>query len=140
MYAGRDYFLNTTNFKNIGPGPTVSITQNMSRGPQGRNIRNGKIETRITTVEFHVIRRNPNAPLFAQRKRKEREREMGKRKGREQKKVGRCEGKEVNLSEQVEAGAGAESRFFACYLLTSMCPRFKGHTYIGFVSFFFLVN
>nr|XP_033511964.1 uncharacterized protein LOC104096065 isoform X2 [Nicotiana tomentosiformis] len=59
---------------------------------------------------------------------------MGKRKGREQKKVGRCEGKEVNLSEQVEAGAGAgaESRFFACYLLTSMCPRFKGHTYIGF--------
>ncbi|XP_016472330.1 uncharacterized protein LOC107794364 [Nicotiana tabacum] len=59
---------------------------------------------------------------------------MGKRKGREQKKVsgGRCEGKEVNLGEQVEAGAGAESRFFACYLLTSMCPRFKGHTYIGF--------
>lgn len=115
----------------------------MSRGPQGRNIRNGKIETRITTVEFRVIRRNPNAPLFAQRKRKEREREMGKRKGREQKKVGRCEGKEVNLSEQVEAGAGAESRFFACYLLTSMCPRFKGHTYIGFVSsssFIFLVN
>lgn len=47
----------------------------MSRGPQGRNIRNGKIETRITTVEFHVIRRNPNAPLFAQRKRKERERD-----------------------------------------------------------------
>lgn len=22
--------------------------------------------------------------------------------------------------------------FFACYLLTSLCPRFKGHTYIGF--------
>lgn len=43
----------------------MSITQNMSRGPQGRNIRNGKIETRITTVEFRVIRRNPNAPLFA---------------------------------------------------------------------------
>ncbi|KAL6203539.1 hypothetical protein ACLB2K_027239 [Fragaria x ananassa] len=23
-------------------------------------------------------------------------------------------------------------RFFACYLLTSRCPRYKGHTYIGF--------
>jgi len=24
--------------------------------------------------------------------------------------------------------------FFACYLLTSLSPRFKGHTYIGFLS------
>lgn len=50
---------------------------------------------------------------------------MGKWKGRrEQKKVcpeGGHEDKEVE-----------GSRFFACYLLTSMCPRFKGHTYIGF--------
>lgn len=25
--------------------------------------------------------------------------------------------------------------FFACYLLTSLCPRYKGQTYVGFVSF-----
>ncbi|KAM0051135.1 putative GIY-YIG endonuclease [Helianthus debilis subsp. tardiflorus] len=25
-----------------------------------------------------------------------------------------------------------KSGFFACYLLTSLCPRYKGHTYIGF--------
>ncbi|KAF5744454.1 putative nuclease [Tripterygium wilfordii] len=30
--------------------------------------------------------------------------------------------------EEEEKGKG----FFACYLLTSLCPRFKGHTYIGF--------
>ncbi|GFP97344.1 structure-specific endonuclease subunit slx1 [Phtheirospermum japonicum] len=29
-----------------------------------------------------------------------------------------------------EEGKGAG--FFACYLLTSLCPRFKGHTYIGY--------
>uniref|UniRef100_M1BVG3 Nuclease n=1 Tax=Solanum tuberosum TaxID=4113 RepID=M1BVG3_SOLTU len=52
---------------------------------------------------------------------------MGKRKERrEQKKVCSEGGDE---SKEVE-----ENRFFACYLLTSMCPRFKGHTYIGFVS------
>lgn len=28
----------------------------------------------------------------------------------------------------VEKGEG----FFACYLLTSISPRFKGHTYIGY--------
>ncbi|KAH0633235.1 hypothetical protein KY284_036021 [Solanum tuberosum] len=50
---------------------------------------------------------------------------MGKRKERrEQKKVCSEGGDE---SKEVE-----ENRFFACYLLTSMCPRFKGHTYIGF--------
>ncbi|KAL2488552.1 Excinuclease ABC [Forsythia ovata] len=32
--------------------------------------------------------------------------------------------------EEEEDGEG--SKFFACYLLTSLCPRFKGHTYIGF--------
>ncbi|KAG8365789.1 hypothetical protein BUALT_Bualt17G0008300 [Buddleja alternifolia] len=31
------------------------------------------------------------------------------------------------IDEEEEGG-----RFFACYLLTSICPRFKGHTYIGF--------
>ncbi|TMX03462.1 hypothetical protein EJD97_016055 [Solanum chilense] len=46
---------------------------------------------------------------------------MGKRK--EQKKV--CHRDDED--KEVEG-----SRFFACYLLTSMCPRFKGHTYIGF--------
>ncbi|KAJ8768753.1 hypothetical protein K2173_023657 [Erythroxylum novogranatense] len=30
--------------------------------------------------------------------------------------------------EEEEKGKG----FYACYLLTSLCPRFKGHTYIGF--------
>lgn len=54
---------------------------------------------------------------------------MGKRKGREQRKGSIVSsGKEVNLDKQ----QGGGSRFFACYLLTSMCPRFKGHTYIGF--------
>ncbi|CAN0901732.1 Structure-specific endonuclease subunit SLX1 [Linum grandiflorum] len=27
---------------------------------------------------------------------------------------------------------GGGNRFYACYLLTSLCPRFKGFTYIGF--------
>ncbi|KAG8371553.1 hypothetical protein BUALT_Bualt13G0099900 [Buddleja alternifolia] len=31
------------------------------------------------------------------------------------------------IDEEEEGG-----KFFACYLLTSICPRFKGHTYIGF--------
>lgn len=30
-----------------------------------------------------------------------------------------------------ELEAGQKSGFFACYLLTSLCPRYKGHTYIG---------
>ncbi|KAL5720842.1 hypothetical protein ACHQM5_013472 [Ranunculus cassubicifolius] len=29
-------------------------------------------------------------------------------------------------------GEEAKNGFFACYLLCSVCPRFKGHTYIGF--------
>lgn len=29
-------------------------------------------------------------------------------------------------------GQGESSRFFGCYLLTSLCPRYKGHSYIGF--------
>ncbi|PRQ34740.1 putative GIY-YIG nuclease superfamily, structure-specific endonuclease subunit Slx1 [Rosa chinensis] len=40
-----------------------------------------------------------------------------------------------NASENPETLTPEESeggRFFACYLLTSLCPRYKGHTYIGF--------
>uniref|UniRef100_A0A6N2M1X9 Structure-specific endonuclease subunit SLX1 homolog n=1 Tax=Salix viminalis TaxID=40686 RepID=A0A6N2M1X9_SALVM len=36
-----------------------------------------------------------------------------------------------NPQELGEAEKGKDG-FFACYLLTSLCPRFKGHTYIGF--------
>ncbi|KAL0419289.1 UNVERIFIED_CONTAM: Structure-specific endonuclease subunit SLX1 [Sesamum radiatum] len=34
--------------------------------------------------------------------------------------------KKKKEEEEVKGG------FFACYLLTSLCPRFKGHTYIGY--------
>ncbi|PHT57096.1 hypothetical protein CQW23_05582 [Capsicum baccatum] len=77
----------------------------------------------MTTVEFNQI---PNA---WQPQEREREREMGKRKGMDQKKV-RTEEKEVKLED--EQVVGGSSRFFGCYLLTSLSPRFKGHTYIGF--------
>ncbi|XP_065881930.1 structure-specific endonuclease subunit slx1 isoform X2 [Euphorbia lathyris] len=33
-----------------------------------------------------------------------------------------------NEEDKIKEGNG----FYACYLLTSLCPRFKGHTYIGF--------
>ncbi|PQM40241.1 uncharacterized protein Pyn_40917 [Prunus yedoensis var. nudiflora] len=36
---------------------------------------------------------------------------------------------ETLIAEEKEA---EEGRFFACYLLTSRSPRYKGHTYIGF--------
>ncbi|XP_011080671.1 structure-specific endonuclease subunit SLX1 [Sesamum indicum] len=39
----------------------------------------------------------------------------------------RCEN-----GEEEEGGGGKGAGFFACYLLTSLCPRFKGHTYIGY--------
>lgn len=56
---------------------------------------------------------------------------MGKRKSREenQKPINSPPESDENGEEE---GNGA--RFFACYLLTSLCPRFKGHTYIGFDS------
>ncbi|KAK3024395.1 hypothetical protein RJ639_043299 [Escallonia herrerae] len=38
---------------------------------------------------------------------------------------------EEEEEEEKEEGDGG-SGFFACYLLTSLSPRFKGHTYIGF--------
>ncbi|CAI8596915.1 unnamed protein product [Vicia faba] len=37
-----------------------------------------------------------------------------------------------NDNEGDEGGGGGGGGFFACYLLTSLSPRFKGHTYIGF--------
>ncbi|KAL8549015.1 hypothetical protein ACS0TY_008046 [Phlomoides rotata] len=37
-----------------------------------------------------------------------------------------------NDEEEEEGGGGKGAGFFACYLLTSLCPRFKGHTYIGY--------
>jgi len=40
------------------------------------------------------------------------------------------------IVEEGEAAEKGKNGFFACYLLTSLCPRFKGHTYIGFGSFF----
>ena len=36
--------------------------------------------------------------------------------------------------EEEERGNGVNG-FFSCYLLASACPRFNGHTYIGFESF-----
>ncbi|KAJ4719167.1 Structure-specific endonuclease subunit SLX1-like [Melia azedarach] len=34
--------------------------------------------------------------------------------------------------DEEEGNQNKGKRFFACYLLTSLCPRYKGHTYIGF--------
>lgn len=31
----------------------------------------------------------------------------------------------------VEEDVDEKNGFFACYLLCSLCPRYKGHTYIG---------
>lgn len=54
---------------------------------------------------------------------------MGKRKGRKEAKEAQIPAAD-EISENGEEGKG--SGFFACYLLTSLCPRFKGHTYIGY--------
>ncbi|KZV25776.1 hypothetical protein F511_04837 [Dorcoceras hygrometricum] len=46
---------------------------------------------------------------------------------------GAKEDKKTLISSEIDgAGEEKEGRFFACYLLTSLSPRFKGHTYIGF--------
>lgn len=37
-----------------------------------------------------------------------------------------------DYEEEEEKAKDQQKGFFACYLLTSTCPRFKGHTYIGF--------
>ncbi|KAL6516374.1 hypothetical protein OROGR_019679 [Orobanche gracilis] len=51
---------------------------------------------------------------------------MEKRKGRKETQETLIIGDEIGRGE--EEGVG----FFGCYLLTSLCPRFKGHTYIGY--------
>lgn len=68
---------------------------------------------------------------------------MGKRKERKDIQKTLISGEEYGedersiIDQQDEGGEEEEedkegSRFFACYLLTSLCPRFKGHTYIGY--------
>ncbi|CAA2951281.1 structure-specific endonuclease subunit SLX1 [Olea europaea subsp. europaea] len=68
---------------------------------------------------------------------------MGKRKGRKDIEKTLISGEENveeerSIIDQQDDGGEEEdedkegSRFFACYLLTSLCPRFKGHTYIGY--------
>ncbi|XP_011080735.1 structure-specific endonuclease subunit SLX1 homolog 2 [Sesamum indicum] len=56
---------------------------------------------------------------------------MGRRKGRKQ-----TQKTLISTHENCQIGGEAEERkgegFFACYLLTSLSPRFKGQTYIGF--------
>lgn len=44
--------------------------------------------------------------------------------------------KEEEIEKKGEEGEG----FFACYLLTSLSPRYKGHTYIGFARFPFFFS
>ncbi|XP_045825045.1 uncharacterized protein LOC123917391 isoform X1 [Trifolium pratense] len=39
---------------------------------------------------------------------------------------------QIELPQNTENDGGEGEGFFACYLLTSLNPRFKGHTYIGF--------
>lgn len=71
----------------------------------------------------------------------ERKRVMGRRKGRKEAPKGLIRSQEEDddenereTTEEGGDGGGGKARFFACYLLTSLCPRFKGQTYIGFVS------
>lgn len=47
---------------------------------------------------------------------------------------GRKQAKQIPAADQISENGeeGKGSGFFACYLLTSLCPRFKGHTYIGY--------
>ncbi|KAL6519038.1 hypothetical protein OROHE_017462 [Orobanche hederae] len=51
---------------------------------------------------------------------------MGKRKGRKETQ------ETLILGDEIGRGGGEGAGFFGCYLLTSLCPRFKGHTYIGY--------
>ena len=63
---------------------------------------------------------------------------MGRKKGRKEASetlIGsQAENDEIEREIAEEEEGGGKRRFFACYLLTSLCPRFKGHTYIGSVS------
>lgn len=45
-----------------------------------------------------------------------------------------------NNNNENEADEGEGGGFFACYLLTSLNPRFKGHTYIGLVFLSHLIK
>ncbi|GFZ01731.1 excinuclease ABC, C subunit, N-terminal [Actinidia rufa] len=60
---------------------------------------------------------------------------MGKRKGQSEisETLISCRGKKGEEEEGSETVSGEEKGgFFACYLLTSLSPRHKGHSYIGF--------
>ncbi|KAL3850543.1 hypothetical protein ACJIZ3_012425 [Penstemon smallii] len=59
---------------------------------------------------------------------------MGKRKGRKESEETLISSQDnpMEEKEEEEEEEGKGGRFFACYLLTSLCPRFKGHTYIGY--------
>ncbi|PIN01962.1 hypothetical protein CDL12_25527 [Handroanthus impetiginosus] len=58
---------------------------------------------------------------------------MRKRKGRKETEETLASTHEVGENGEEEEERRAEgARFFACYLLTSLSPRFKGHTYIGY--------
>jgi hypothetical protein len=46
---------------------------------------------------------------------------------------------ELPQNNQNDAGEGEEG-FFSCYLLASLNPRFKGHTYIGYFSHLLKIN
>ena len=39
----------------------------------------------------------------------------------------------ISINPEKENCEDGGSRFYGCYLLTSLSPRFKGHTYIGYV-------
>ncbi|XP_072954581.1 uncharacterized protein [Typha angustifolia] len=61
---------------------------------------------------------------------------MGRRKGKltTQFDMAEMETREVTMDDEVEEEKGEEEEkgFFACYLLSSLSPRHKGRTYIGF--------
>lgn len=68
----------------------------------------------------------------------ETEREMRKRKGARSE-IEEEEGEAVQVQEhhnngKIESEGCEGNGFFACYLLASLNPRFKGHTYIGYLS------
>lgn len=42
----------------------------------------------------------------------------------------------AEVDDETRGVTGKDGRgFFACYILTSLSPRHKGHTYIGLLSF-----
>ncbi|KAJ0007120.1 hypothetical protein Pint_30641 [Pistacia integerrima] len=77
--------------------------------------------------KIQFIKQRSTVELCRERK------EMRKRKER---KGIECRPETLNpnpIKEEDDEKKGKEGKgFFACYLLTSLCPRYKGHTYIGF--------